>query len=169
MPALAHVDASRPAGSARRWYAAFATTRFARFVSRHVNWKLDRVLLRLTGGRLATTLMIRAGLLETTGARTGLRRTNAVIYWHDGDRVTIAASQAGAPGNPHWFYNLVANPRVRFAGHSMRAEVVSDPDEVDRLWALGDRVFPAFRRFRDDAAADGRHVPLIQLLSDDGG
>ena len=72
-----------------RAYAALAASRFARFISRHVNWKLDPLLLRATRGRLATTLVFPTAVLETQGARSSARRRNAIIYFHDGDRVTI--------------------------------------------------------------------------------
>lgn len=52
---LRRVDATRRAGRFARVYAAIAATRVARFISRYLNWKLDPLLLRLTGGRLATT------------------------------------------------------------------------------------------------------------------
>jgi hypothetical protein len=41
--------------------------------------------------------------------------------------------------------------------------VVDEEAERDRLWALADRVFPAFARFRRDAAEGGRSVPIIRL------
>jgi deazaflavin-dependent oxidoreductase (nitroreductase family) len=162
-PELRFADVTRPPGRLRRAYAALATTRGALFISRHVNWKLDPVLLRLTRGRLASTLVFPTAMLETRGARTGARRRNAVIYWHDGDRVTIAASQAGAPRNPAWYYNVVAHPDVTLGGIPMRADVVTNDSERSRLWDLGDRVFPAFATYRRRAAASGRKIPLIQL------
>lgn len=51
-------------------------------------------------------------LLDTTGAKTGLRRTSPVACLDDGDRLLIVASKAGADTNPAWFANLVANPVV---------------------------------------------------------
>jgi hypothetical protein len=45
----------------------------------------------------------------------------------------------------------------------MRATVVANEDERQRLWALADRVFPAFDRYRRDAAKANRTIPLIQL------
>lgn len=51
-------------------------------------------------------------LLDTTGAKTGLRRTSPVGCFADADRLLIVASKAGADTNPDWFYNLVANPAV---------------------------------------------------------
>lgn len=158
-----HVRPAGRPGWVRRAYAAIATTRLARFVSRHVAWKLDPHLLRLTGGRLASTLMFPTGVLETVGAKSGARRRNAVIYFHDGDRVTIVASNAGSPRHPAWFHNLLATPDVTFAGKPMRATVVTDEDELQRLWRLADAVFPAFARYRRDAATAGRTIPIVQL------
>jgi deazaflavin-dependent oxidoreductase (nitroreductase family) len=160
---LRFVDPTRRPGIFRRAYAAFAATHVARFISRHVNWKLDLFLLRATRGRVAMTLMFPTAILETRGARTGALRRNAVIYWHDVDRVTIAASNGGSAGNPSWYYNLVANPDVMFGGVPLRATIVPDDDHA-RLWAQGDRVFPAYARYRRDAAAARRTIPLIQLV-----
>ena len=165
---LRYVDPTRRPGLFRRAYAAFAATRLARFVSRHVNWKLDLFLLRITRGRVATTLMFPTAVLETRGAKTGKLRRNAVIYWHDGDRLTIAASNAGSAENPDWYYNLLANPDVTFSGAPFRATIVPEHDH-GRLWAQGDRVFPAYARYRRAAAAAGRTIPLIQLVPSPGG
>lgn len=162
-PGPGFVDATRPAGRFRRAYAALTSTRPVLFFSRHVMWKLDPVLLRLTRGRVAGPLLFPAAVLETRGARTGERRRNAVIYWNDGDRFTIAASLAGSPRNPAWYYNLLANPDVTFGGAPMTAVVVDD-DDRERLWTLGDRVFPSFATYRQRAASAGRTVPLIQLI-----
>ncbi len=160
---LRYVDPTRAPGLFARAYAAFATTRFARFVSRHVSWKLDPVLLRVTGGRLATTLVFPTGVLETRGARSGARRRNAIIYFHDGDRVTIAASNAGASKHPSWYHNIQAHPDVTFGGIPMRATVVVDEAERARLWVYADRVFPAFSSYRQEAAETNRTIPLVQL------
>jgi deazaflavin-dependent oxidoreductase (nitroreductase family) len=157
------VDPNRSPGVFARAYAAFATTRFARFISRHVNWKLDPLLLRVTRGRFALTLMFPTAVLETHGARTGARRRNAIIYFHDGDRVTIAASNAGSARHPAWYHNLRAHPDVTFGGIPMRATVVDDEAERRRLWMLADRVFPAYARYRCDAAKVNRTIPIVQL------
>ena len=168
MPAkLRYVDPTRPPGVIARSYAAFAATRLARFVSRHINWKLDPLLLRATRGRLATTLFFPTALLETQGARTGARRRNAIIYFHDGDRVTIAASNAGSSRHPAWYHNLRAHPDITFGGIPMRAMEVNDDAERERLWVLADRVFPAFATYRHDAATVNRKIPIIQLTPRD--
>jgi deazaflavin-dependent oxidoreductase (nitroreductase family) len=150
-------------GRFERAYAALATTRAARFISRHVSWRLDPVLLRLTGGRVASTLVFPTAVLETRGARSGARRRNAVITVADGDRTVIVASNAGDPRHPAWFHNLRADPDVLLGGRPVRATVVTDEAERERLWALADDVFPAFACYRRDASAVDRTIPLIVL------
>jgi deazaflavin-dependent oxidoreductase (nitroreductase family) len=164
-----HVDPSAPRGPLYRAFAGLASSRFATWLSKQgiwsaIVWKIDPWLLRLTRGRLGTGLLLPTALLQTRGARTGLHRSNAVIYFHDGERVTIFASQAGRPENPSWFYNVRANPEVVFGGQPFRAEIVSDAAERARLWALADRVFPAFAAYRASAAEAGRQIPVLQLV-----
>ena len=160
---LRYVDPTHQPGVLSRAYAALAATRLSRFVSRHVSWKLDPLLLRATRGRLATTLVFPTAVLETTGAKSGARRQNAIIYFHDGDRVTIVASNAGSPRHPSWYHNLRAHPDVIFGGIAMQATVVNDEAERHRLWQLADCVFPAFASYRRDAARVNRRIPIVQL------
>jgi deazaflavin-dependent oxidoreductase (nitroreductase family) len=158
-----HVDPTRSPGVIARIYAALAITRFARLVSRHIGWKLDPILLGVTRGRLATTLVFPTAVLETRGAKSGVWRRNAIIYFHDGDRVTIAASNAGSSRHPGWYHNLRAHPDVIFGGVPMRATVVDDEADREGLWVLADRVFPAYVSYRRDAAKAHRTIPIIQL------
>ena len=163
MSDLKRVDPSRERSWLTRAFVAVGTSRPARFLSRHVLWKLDPLLLRATGGRLSTTFVIRTAVLETRGAKTSATRRHAVIYFHDGDRVTIVASHAGYPTNPAWYHNLRAHPDVTFGSISMRATVVSDDAERQRLWTLADRVFPPYAKYRRAAAKAGRAIPIVQL------
>lgn len=163
---LKRVDPTRPTGAFARTYATLATTCFARYVSSRVGWKLDPILLRVSRGRLATTLVFPTALLETQGAKSGTRRLHAVIYFHDGETVTIAASNAGSSKHPAWYYNLRAHPDVVLGGIPMRAKVVHDEADRERLWAMADRVFPAYATYRREATAAHRTIPLIHLAQD---
>ena len=49
----------------------------------------------------------------------------------------------------------------------MRAHVVEDEHERQRLEALGDNVFPAFADYRRAAAERNRTIPIVQLTSSD--
>lgn len=161
---LPHVDPRAPRGALYRALARLVGTRPMGWVSRLVVWRVDPVLMRLTRGRFGLGLLLPTALLETRGARTGERRRNAVIYFHDGERVTLIASKAGAPEHPSWFHNAVANPEVGLNGRAFRAEVVEDEAERERLWELADRVFPPFAIYRESAARRGRTIPILQLL-----
>lgn len=161
---LAYVDPARPRGRLSRAYAALANTSLGRFLSEHVVWQVDPWLMRVTRGRFGTGLgLLPTALLETTGARTGTLRRNAVIYFHDGERVTIVASKLGLPENPAWFHNLRANPDVTLGGVPMRAGVVTDEAERERLWTLADRVFAPYADYRREAAKASRTIPIVQL------
>jgi hypothetical protein len=48
---LEHVNPTQEPGLIARSYAALAATRVAKFISRHINWRLDPLLLRATRGR----------------------------------------------------------------------------------------------------------------------
>lgn len=166
MPAqLKYVDPTRPRGPFSRAYAAFSSTRLGRFISAKVVWTIDPYLLRATRGRVGMGLVLPTALLETRGARSGAVRRNAVIYFHDQDRVTIVASKAGAARHPAWFHNLRAHPDVTFGGIPMRASVVSDEAERQRLWALADCVFAPYATYRREAAQANRTIPIVQLVA----
>ena len=162
-PAVRYVE-PRPHGRLYRAFARVATTRAARWFSRRVLWKLDPIVIRASGGRLRSTMVVPSAVLETTGARSGERRRNAVIYFHDGDRVIVLATLAGAPRNPAWFYNARAHPDVLLNGAPFRAAVVEDESERARLWELADLVFPPFADYREWAARAGRSIPILQLV-----
>ncbi len=51
-------------------------------------------------------------LLGTKGAKSGEHRVSQLTFTRDGERLVVVASKGGAPTNPAWFANLVANPIV---------------------------------------------------------
>jgi deazaflavin-dependent oxidoreductase (nitroreductase family) len=162
------VDPNRPPGLFSRVYAALANTRLGRFMSVHVVWKVDPYLMRATGGRLGMGLVMPTALLETRGAKSGALRRNVVIYFNDGERVTIVASKLGQEKHPAWFHNLQADPDVTFGGVPMRATVVADEAERERLWKLADRVFAPYAAYRREAAKVNRTIPIVQLSARGG-
>jgi deazaflavin-dependent oxidoreductase (nitroreductase family) len=162
---LRRVDPLARRSLAYRLSASMASSRVVTWLSRRwiwsaIVWRLDPILLTLSRGRVGTGMLLPTVLLQTRGARSGLPRRNAVIYFHDGELVTIVASKAGRPGNPSWFHNARANPDVLLNGAPYRAHVVEGETERARLWALADKVFPAFATYR--ARAD-REIPILQL------
>jgi len=102
-------------------------------------------------------------LLTTTGAKTGQERLAPVVYSRDGDRFVIAASKGGAPTNPAWFANLVANPivTVEVGTEKFRARaVVADPADRDRLYAQHAKTYPGFLDYQTKVT---RVIPVVLL------
>jgi len=144
--------------------ARFSNSSLGAWLSVHLAWRVDPFLLTFTRGRVSTALPLAAALLETRGARSGRARRTAVLYFHDGDRVTIIASLRGWSRHPAWYHNLRRHPDVSYGGLPFRAEVVQDPVERERLWLLADRVFPPYADYRAQAARTGRQIPIVQLV-----
>jgi deazaflavin-dependent oxidoreductase (nitroreductase family) len=161
---LRYVDPYKRRGRLYLAVGRFSTTKAGLWLAEKVAWKLDPLLLKLTGGRLSTTGPVAAALLETRGARTGQPRRNATLYFHDDDRVTIIASKQGRPENPAWYYNLRKHPEVVYGGLPFRAHIVEEEAERQRLWQLADRVFPQFVEYREWAANARRTIPIVQLV-----
>ena len=161
---LPYVDPGQRRGLVYRTYAWLVGTRAMGWVSRKIVWKLDPLLLRLSGGRVGMGLALPTALLETRGARTGRLRRNGVIYFHDGKCVTIIASKLGLPQHPAWFHNLRVHPDVKLGGQPFRAEVVDDELERARLWELADGVFPPYAAYRRRAGRVGRRIPVVRLV-----
>jgi deazaflavin-dependent oxidoreductase (nitroreductase family) len=102
-------------------------------------------------------------ILTTTGAKSGGPRETPLAYTRDGDDLVIVASMGGAPRNPAWYHNLVANPRVtvEVGGETFQAEArVTDPDERRRLYDRHAEIFPGFVEYE---ARTDRVIPVIVL------
>ena len=102
-------------------------------------------------------------LLTTTGAKSGRPHTTPVMYNQDGERLIIYASKAGAPTNPSWYHNLVANPRVTVEvgtdKYDATATVITGT-ERDRLWAENVAKNPGFGEYEKKTT---RTIPVVAL------
>ncbi len=102
-------------------------------------------------------------LLHTTGAKSGQPRINPLAYYADGDRLVIIASKGGAPSNPDWYYNLLANPIVTLEvgdeQFQARATAVEDPERTH----LYDKVATAMPGFDEYRRKTTRAIPVVVL------
>jgi deazaflavin-dependent oxidoreductase (nitroreductase family) len=102
-------------------------------------------------------------LLETTGAKSGQPRLNPLVYTRDGVRYVVIASKGGAPTNPDWYHNLIANPEctVEVGPQKFRARaVVTEADERKRLYAAQAAMMPGFAEYQRKTT---RQIPVIVL------
>lgn len=112
------------------------------------------------GGRFADIPLL---LLHTTGAKSGLSRTNPVAYITDGERLVVTASKAGAPTNPDWYYNIVANPEVNVevgtAQFQVHATIATEPERTQLYEKMATRN-PGFAAYEHQTT---RIIPVIIL------
>ena len=102
-------------------------------------------------------------LLHTTGAKSGLERINPMMYQDLGGSIAVFASMAGAPNNPAWFHNLVANPDVTVEigaeTKAFRARV-AEPGEREPIWTKQKADYPGFA---DYESKTDRVIPVVIL------
>jgi hypothetical protein len=127
-------------------------------------WRFVPILMRLTGGHFAWLLPFPAGVIGTRDARNGNWHRRMVVYFHDGERVTVIPSKAGLPDDPFWYQNALADPAVLFESQPFRAEAIEDDATRERLWALADCFYPPSVTYRQRAARTGRTIPILQLV-----
>jgi deazaflavin-dependent oxidoreductase (nitroreductase family) len=102
-------------------------------------------------------------LLTSIGAKSGVARTTPLMYLPDGERIVIFASKAGAPTNPAWYHNLLANPSatVEVGGDIFDVDVsVATGEERERLFNRQSELMP---QFADYAQRTTRQIPVVVL------
>lgn len=102
-------------------------------------------------------------LLHVTGAKSGIERIKPLMYLPDGDRLVVFASKGGAPTDPDWFRNVVANPRVtvEVGDESFDAiATVAEGSERDALFIEQASRYPAFQTYQDGIE---RTIPVVIL------
>ncbi len=115
----------------------------------------------VVGGGFAGAPMV---LLTTTGAKSGTQHVNPLVGFLDDGTLYVVASKGGAPTNPDWYHNLLANPEVEveFGDQRFKATavpIVSGP-ERDRLYAVQVAAQPGFA---DYEKATTRVIPIVEL------
>jgi len=106
-------------------------------------------------------------IMHTIGAKTGLvREIPVVARAEEGGWVVLAAVQ-GAPNNPDWYHNLVANPEI-LVEHPGETDVETSRVRVDVVppdeWeAEFEEVCAASPAFREMQAKTVRRIPILHL------
>ena len=102
-------------------------------------------------------------LLHTTGAKSGQSRVNPVMYQADGERLAVFASKGGAPTNPDWYYNILANPHAHVEVGTDAFDViarVAKGEERKRIWQRQKERYPGFAAYERRTS---RQIPVIVL------
>jgi len=103
-------------------------------------------------------------LLHTTGAKSGQERINPIMYLDFEGKRYVFASYAGAPTDPDWYHNLVANPKVTVEVGTETFEAIATPvslEERDRVYPVQAELFPNFAEYETKTT---RKIPVVELV-----
>jgi deazaflavin-dependent oxidoreductase (nitroreductase family) len=117
-------------------------------------WVRDQVeTYEATGGREANTLResgIPIVIITCRGATSGKIRKFALMrVEHDGE-YALVASMGGAPNNPGWYHNLVAEPLVMIQDGPEPRDYrtrIAQGDERQLWWDRSVDVFPTYAEY----------------------
>ncbi|MGI8609809.1 MAG: nitroreductase/quinone reductase family protein [Candidatus Dormibacteria bacterium] len=107
-------------------------------------------------------------LMTSKGVSSGQDITTPLVHRRDGDSFIVVASKAGAPEDPNWYRSVQVNPVVDIEVAApegtehlqVRARVVADGPERDRLYAYMTEVWPAFADYETKTE---RVIPVVIL------
>ncbi len=102
-------------------------------------------------------------VLTNVGAKSGkLHKTALMRVEHDGV-YAVVASRGGAPTNPQWYWNLVANPHVELQDGAEKHDYVAREPvgaERDAWWARAVAAWPAYAEYQEKTE---RVIPILVL------
>ena len=120
-----------------------------------------------SGGTAGTTMRDMPVVIVTTlGAKSGkVRKVPLMRVEHDGEYAAVA-SMGGAPKNPVWYSNLVANPQVEVRDgtlvQAMTAREVTGEEKA--IWWV--RCVAAFPDYAGYQVKTERAIPVFVLTAD---
>jgi len=102
-------------------------------------------------------------LLTTRGRRSGALRRTGLIYGEDDGNYVVVGSNAGSDHHPHWYLNLLAEPRARVQVAAETFDAVAreaEGEERARLWQAMTEIFPQYKSYRKKTS---RKIPVVVL------
>ena len=102
-------------------------------------------------------------ILHSTGAKSGKTRLAPIVFQQVDDSWAVFASKAGAPDNPDWYHNLVANPSASIELGTEDVPVtarVLEADEREAIWSKQKELMPGFAEYEEKT---DRVIPVVIL------
>jgi deazaflavin-dependent oxidoreductase (nitroreductase family) len=107
-------------------------------------------------------------VMTMKGAKSGKLRKVPVMRVEAGGVYAVVASLGGAPKNPVWYNNLVANPSVELQDGSERYDVVAREVTGDEKALWWERAVAAYPDYADYQARTTREIPVFVLEPAEG-
>lgn len=129
-------------------------------------WVRDQVEeYEASGGQRANTLRdsgLPVVIVTTRGNKSGkIRKTPLMRVEHDG-KYLLVASKGGAPSNPVWYYNLVADPDAVVIQDGPEPFPVTvrqlDGDDRAQWWERAVAAFPPYAEYQEKT---DRTIPVF--------
>ena len=124
--------------------------------------RLNVVVYKMSGGRLMNELSgMPICLIEMVGAKSGKKRTIPLMYVPHDSGFILVASQGGAPKNPVWYNNLIANPEVLITEGGVTRQLTArqvDDAEKETLWPTCVKFYPPYQEYADRTK---RNIPVF--------
>ncbi len=150
----------------RRAAEAWASSKPFTWIILNVASRFDPLCLRVTRGRFGASNLFgfSALLLTTIGAKTGLRRSAALVFFRDGNRLVIVASRGGMDRHPAWYHNLKARPEAEVLLDGYRriySCYEAEAEERERLWTAACDNYSGYAVYQNRAG--NRRIPIMVL------
>lgn len=100
-------------------------------------------------------------LFTTTGAKSGKKRYVPLMRVTEDGKYAMVASKGGAPENPSWFHNVVANPEVTVQDGTVVTTGVAREvtgDERAHWWELAVAAYPPYAEYQENT---DRLIPVF--------
>ena len=149
--------------------AWFSRTLFFRRVGPTIMPPLERMMVRLTGGRVQLSgLLLPSLVLHSVGAKSGLERDVTLMYCpeptSEREQLLITGSNFARDTHPAWTANLMAHPDAAVSVHGVRipvrATLVGD-DEREAVWRTLEQNWPGYRGYE---RTSGRILRIFRLV-----
>ncbi|SFO37103.1 nitroreductase/quinone reductase family protein [Actinomadura madurae] len=121
---------------------------------------------RANGGRVGGPYEgARIILVHHVGEKTGTQYVSPMTYFpQDDGSIVVVASNRGAPKNPSWYRNLMANPRTEVEVGVERFPVMAEEitgKARDAVWAQVVAQIPAVIEYQKKTS---RMIPLLRFV-----
>ena len=129
------------------------------------DWARENAELYMSsGGTAGTELKGKPVILLTTvGAKTGKLRKTPLMRVEHGGHYAVVASLGGAPKNPVWYHNIVADPRVELQDGTETGEYEARELSGDEKATWWERAVAVWPDYADYQRKTDREIPVFVL------
>lgn len=102
-------------------------------------------------------------VLTSVGRKSGKLRKSPLMRVENEGKYAAVASLGGAPKNPVWYYNVVANPHVELRDGPVVTDMIAREVTGDEKAEWWERAVAAFPPYADYQKETDRAIPVFVL------